>query len=61
MVANVGTLGGEKAARRLLRRVVHSAGSMVSVVRSAWLDLGQSGQLGPSQETLIGRHTGARI
>jgi len=44
-----------------LGRVGRPMAVMLSAVRARWNDLAQAGQLGPVQDTEIGRHTGARI
>jgi hypothetical protein len=44
-----------------LRTLVAAAGKLLTAIGSRWSDFIDSGQLGPDDERVIGRYTGARI
>jgi hypothetical protein len=44
-----------------VRRLGGVAGSFLVAIGSRWNDLVDGGQLGPNADTVISRHTGARI
>ena len=44
-----------------LRRLARVAGSVFAAIGSRWSDIVDTGQLGPSADAVIGRHTGARV
>lgn len=44
-----------------LRKLGLAAGRLLTAIGSRWGDFIDSGQLGPDEERVIGRHTGARI
>ncbi|MGH2380000.1 MAG: hypothetical protein ACRDG7_02115 [Candidatus Limnocylindria bacterium] len=46
---------------QLIRRLALGAGSVLAVIGSAWSRVADAGQMGPSAERDISRHTGARI
>jgi hypothetical protein len=50
-----------RSANVSLRRLLTVARSTLSAIARGWTAFVESGQLGPSAETSVGRHTGARI
>lgn len=63
MTATTPTLGTRRGAATLgyAGRLARGARSFLSAVGNRWSDFVDAGQLGPSAETMTGRHTGARI
>lgn len=44
-----------------VRRMARGAGSILAAMGARWNDFADSGQLGPSAESAMSRHTGSRI
>lgn len=63
MTATTSILGTRRGAATLahVRRLVRGAGSILAAIGARWNDFADSGQLGPSAESAISRHTGSRI
>lgn len=63
MTATTPTLGTRREAATLghIGRLARGARAFLSSVGTRWSDFVDAGQLGPSAETMTGRHTGARI
>ena len=50
-----------RAALLRIRALKRAAGSLLVTIASRWNDFVDSGQLGPSADSVTSRHTGARI
>lgn len=63
MTATTSTLGTRRgrAAFGHIRGLARLAGALLSAIGSRWNDFVDAAQLGPSAESMTGRHTGARI
>ena len=53
--------GGTVALVALAARAAGSVAAAVAAIASRWHDLAEAGQLGPSTETSVSRHTGGRV
>ena len=63
MTATTTTLGNPRLAATVghARRAARGARSVLAAIGARWNDLVDSGQFGPSGDTVTSRHTGSRI
>ena len=60
-VSTVAAAGRHRGKSRLLATAVHFIGTAIRAIRSAWNDIAEAGQFGPTGEEPISRQTGARV
>lgn len=61
MTATLSTVEGRRTTTRRLHRLAHTLTRILAAVGAWWIDRLDAGQLGASDQTVISRHTGARI
>jgi hypothetical protein len=61
MTAILSTIEGRRTTTRRLHQLAHMVTRVLATIGAWWNDLVDAGQLGTSDQTLISRHTGARI
>jgi hypothetical protein len=59
--ATTATNHRQQTVRGPVHRLARIVGSILATIGSRWNDLVDAGQLGPRADTVISRHTGARI